>query len=404
MDTSSKTSPSRTEPEIFNLVKNALASRDRDDLDDAAATVADALKAAPGNFEALMAGASIFMRRGDIEGAITCYRKLAELAPDAPRLAFEIVRLLVLMGDIKQGSEELEKALGKWPSDPSLRGFALMSGFKSQEELLPMPAGGDDRARAAQLREQQFLHIQATAPRDHELLRTLVTDNKFRDVIVAEAPNAKTCVLVFTGLNDVVSMPLPIFDRYMAAYNVTAIYLKDFQRLTYLKGIVSLGKDFDTTIVALRELCYCFKVSRLCTLGFSAGGSAAVRYGVVLGARSIVSICGTSYNKKNDTLKLSGSYRMVKERASARLSSDDLDLKEFLSKKSHVSKIEWLYPELEPRDAAHANYLSEVKGVTLHPISGCDDHYLPRWLALRNDLRGALINYLDLELPNLASR
>src|SRR5207253_2205915 len=95
---------------------------------------------------------------------------------------------------------------------------------------------------------------------------TLVVDPE-SDVLVANVPGAETAVLVFTGSNDGVAMPLPIFDGYMATLNVTTIYLKDFRRLRFLMGVQSLSQDYQGTLAALRDITSRAGVKRLCTVG-----------------------------------------------------------------------------------------------------------------------------------------
>jgi hypothetical protein len=69
--------------------------------------------------------------------------------------------------------------------------------------------------------ERQLRRLVGFLPKGDELRRTLVVDDKRSDVIVAPALGADTVVMVFTALNDVVSMSLPIFDRYLAALGVS---------------------------------------------------------------------------------------------------------------------------------------------------------------------------------------
>ena len=73
-------------------------------------------------------------------------------------------------------------------------------------------------------------------------------------LITASCPaGADAAVLLFTGTSDELWMPLLLFDQYLATHRITAVYLKDFHRLRYLRGIVSLGDDVATTAAALRD-------------------------------------------------------------------------------------------------------------------------------------------------------
>jgi tetratricopeptide (TPR) repeat protein len=384
-------------PAVQDFVTLAAACRNLEDLDGAAEAAARALERNPAQIDAAIVAAWVAVRRGHAETAISCYRRLAEMAPDNPRWPFETIRLLILSGSVTMGSSELAAALARWPNDPSLRAFALICGFRSPEEIVPVtPTGGGFDIGA--LREQQLRRVVDRAPKNSELRRPIVVDDKASDVIVARAANVDTAVLVFTALTDVVSMPLPIFDRYLAALGITAIYLKDFQRLFYLRGIASLGQRYDGTIRALREICRRLGLQRLFTLGTSAGGFAAVRYGVELGADRMLSFCGETHGAVGGTAKLEPGVALIKRRLAACVPQEELDLREFLLSRRYSGKIEWFYSAGAARDTDQALHLSGIGGLTLQGVTGCDDHELLRWLALHDDLSAILARAFALSL------
>ncbi len=191
-------------------------------------------------------------------------------------------------------------------------------------------------------------------------------------------------------------MPLPLFDRYLAASGVTAVYLKDFRRPSYLRGIASLGEDYAAPLRALRGLRERLPAKRWCAIGYSAGGSAAIRYGVDIGADRVVSIAGQTHRARGAVAKLERGSRIVSGRLEASFSGEELDLRGFLTARRYSSRIEVVYAESAPRDRVHAEHLLGVSGVNLHPVAGCDDHELLRWLALHDDLRAMLAGLLAL--------
>jgi tetratricopeptide (TPR) repeat protein len=371
----------------------AVACRNLDDLGGAAAAAARALEQDPGNIAASAAAAWAALGQGDQEAAVSHYRRLAGLAPDTPNWAFLVVRMLVIIGRVGEAVRELDAALRRWPNDPTLRAFALTCGFRSPEELGPFVG---DPLNVAALRERELRELRERAPSASSLRRPVIADDKTRDVIAAGPPGAEAVVLVFTALNDVMSMPLPVFDRYLASFGVTVVYLKDFQRLLYLRGIGSLGKDYPETIAALRELCGRLRARRLCTFGYSAGGYAAVRYGVELGADRIASFAGETHMVRDAVARLEQGYNVIKKRLQARISDEEMDLRHFLAARRCSGRIELVYPEDSPRDRAHAMHLSVVAGVSLHPVAGCGDHNLLSWLALHADLRAMIGRLLGL--------
>jgi tetratricopeptide (TPR) repeat protein len=382
-------------PTAQDLLMLAAACRNLDDPDGAARAAARAREIDPRSIEAATLLAWAAAQQGDLETAISRYRDLAELMPDNPRWALETIRLMVFSGQVQAASERLDAALTHWPNDPSLRAFALICGFRTPQQLAP-PAEAKETADIGALRERELRRVLEKSPKDAELVRPVMVDDKGSDVSLAEAPGAETAIFVFTALNDVMSMPLPLFDRYLAAFGVTAIYLKDFRRLSYLRGIASMGEGSAATLGALRSLCDRLAVKRWCTIGYSAGGSAAIRYGVEIGADRIVSFAGETHRARDPVAKLERGFRLLRGRMEAGVSDDEIDLRRFLIERRYASRIEVVYAEALTRDRVHAEHLSGVAGVNLHPVAGCDDHELLRWLALNDNLRGMLARLLAL--------
>jgi len=410
-------------PSALDFVVLARACRNLNDVDGAANAAAQALQRDPARNEAIAIAAWVAMRQGDPETAIEYYRRLVRLAPDNPRFYFQVIYLLILSGKVREAGDELTTALGRWPGDPALRVLALKNGFLSVDQLAPMSELGDKGAHVDLLGEQRLRTLAQMAPRDSELRRPVMSDDKSRDVIIADAPNSDTTVLVFTALTDVVSMPLSIFDRYLAALGVTAIYLKDFNRLDYLRGINSLGDSYAATIEALRGLCRRLAARRLCTLGCSAGGFGAIRYGVELDVDRILTFSGETQNKtpvddrvssfagetRNKTrrlrslktadssfLTLDPGTGMVKQRLRTCVPAAELDLRDFLLSRRYSSKIELVYAEKLKPDEIYAQHLSGLEGVTIHPVANCDSHELLQWIALNGDLCTMLDRLLGL--------
>ena len=214
-----------------------------------------------------MMRALIAFERGDGELAILRFRELASRAPHNPRWVFELVILHQMLGEVDTAAHELDAALERMPADPLLWGIAVGSDFRTLQEAtkagLPLVGYG------------LYAALQDRSPADDQLRRPLVSNQKLRDFMAAPPMAGDTLVVVFTGTNDTAGMPLSIFDRYLASLGCNAVYLKDFRRLLFLRGLKSLG-DRDTTLQAIRALQRQLGCGRLCTIGMSAGAFAAI--------------------------------------------------------------------------------------------------------------------------------
>jgi hypothetical protein len=268
----------------------------------------------------------------------------------------------------------------------------LLTGFRSVREI-PEGSGAAESDIDAQ-REEQIRRLARVAPSDGELRRPLMVEDKAREVIVAQSEKSLTCVLVFTALNDSLSIPLTIFDRYLAALDVSAIYLKDFSRSFYLRGIASLGATCDETVAKLRKLCEETGARRLICVGASSGGFAAIRFGVALGAERVLGFAAQTHSPDRDIAKMEQGIALIRRGLAARLTETELDLAPFLASRRASTQIELFYPQDAPRESEQANHLAGIDRVTLHPVAGCAEHELLRWMGLRQDLTALLAGYL----------
>jgi hypothetical protein len=186
-------------------------------------------------------------------------------------------------------------------------------------------------------------------------------------------------------------MPLPIFDRYLATLDITAVYLKDFKRLRYLRGIQSLSEDFQGTLAALRDLLNRLGVKRLCTIGNCDGGFAAIRYGVELCAYRIIAFSAPTYSPHDSLTKIEQARNFMRNRLAANVPPDMIDLRPFLEARRHDAEIELFYEEEDTRDRIQALHLSGLPGIRLHPQPGQSNHHLLRRLTVSTeDFRGML--------------
>lgn len=189
---------------------------------------------------------------------------------------------------------------------------------------------------------------------------------------MAEGQASEAIALVFTGLADQAMFPLPIFDRYLATLNLTAVYLRDHNRLLYNNGISSLASDFAGTVKSLHSLVSDLGTRRLITIGTSAGGYAAIRYGLALDAECIVGFSAPT-NLTADFLADDGRGRAVARRLQT-LPADALDALPLIQARERPTPIHLVYGEDMREDRRHALHLEGASGVNLHPLPGVDIH------------------------------
>jgi tetratricopeptide (TPR) repeat protein len=336
------------------------------DADAADRAAALALEADPGLSAAMVVRAWVATSRGDGDAALACYRRLVEMNPGVVRWSLKVVQLLNWFGHVDEAVAEIEALHRRYPDDPIVRTFLRTYGPAAELATAP---------------DAEFAALRAKAPPEAERRRAVLRTDAQDDVQVGAVPGAADGVLLFAGSNDALSMPLPLFDLFLAALPVTAIYLKDFNRLRFMRGIRSLAGDYAGTLTVLRGMLEDFGIRRLSVIGNCDGGFAAIRYGVELGARRILTFGAPTHSPDDGAAQLEMGRMFMRNRLTREVTAEMTDLRPFLISQARPTPIQLFYYGDDPRDGLHAAHLADVPGVSLHAWPGVDDHALLRRIA-----------------------
>jgi tetratricopeptide (TPR) repeat protein len=351
--------------------------------DDADHAAICALEIAPALADAVLVRALVATARGDGEAALRHYRRLAELTPRSSRWALKVVQLLNWLGHVPEAVAEVER-LGKlWPRDPMVRVYQRNYG-PAAGLALPEATPDDDPAEtdAPYVNEAELRCLAAQAPDPARHRRPIVVVDPGLEMQVCPVAGAETVLLVFTGSNDTVAMPLPLFDSFLAAWNVSVVYLKDFRRLRFLNGIASIGGDYLATLDALRAVCDGLGVRRLCTFGNCDGGFGAIRYGVELGAARVVAFGSPTHTPPETPARLEQARNFMRRRLATLVPDEMTDLRPIVATQPGRTCIDLFYDADDARDTLHAQHLGGLPGVTLTPRPGQGRRDLLRRMAL----------------------
>ena len=211
--------------------------------------------------------------------------------------------------------------------------------------------------------------------------RLFVTESG--DMLGERVEGSRSMLMVFGGLRDLVGAALPRFDKVLRARRINTLYLSDPRRLMLLSGLPTFG-DHAESLAGLRGLMQRWGVEELFCLGVSAGGYAAIAYGVDLGARRILTLAAPT--------TLVGPVRQVDHRASimvdrivARVPGRELDLRKVLESAADPPEIINYYAEDSPEDVAHAENIRGLPTVRLETLGGRIGHAVPHHLEASGD-------------------
>lgn len=304
----------------------------------------------------------------------------------------------------------LRRARDTWPDDPGVIALCREAGIAAAPGGAPpappatrheTPEAQLANARRVVLEKNQaappeLLHRLVKAienqisPRD--LQRPLVEVDPERDVLISPRAPGDRLAVVFTGLMDRTALPLETLDAYLSAAGITAVYLRDFNRLLFCNGVQSMGGDFSSGVAGLRRVIDRIGgIGHVTTIGNSAGGTGALNFGLALPADRVLcfstpTTIGQPFlddiNDRRGRLVLARLNKLVPQHL--------LDPRARLEAQSDPVRVDLVYGQNHPLDRPHAERLRGLPGVRLYGLGGSDRH------ASLTDviLRGAFLDML----------
>ncbi|MBN2816381.1 MAG: tetratricopeptide repeat protein [Campylobacterales bacterium] len=189
-------------------------------------------------------------------------------------------------------------------------------------------------------------------------------------------------LIVFGGMASGISMPSREFFKSLSHKNINILFVKDFKQCWYQKGLSGKTHDINSSIAYLQS--FIPETSKeLITLGASAGGYAAIRFGVGLEANRIMAFSPQTLIDEETASVFA--KNCVGE---LQFGSDDLDLNKVLSKIGKRYNIEVYYGVLNSRDTKNVNH---IKTYVEEFAYDTDEHLLAAFLKKQ----GILKNILD---------
>jgi acyl carrier protein len=196
-------------------------------------------------------------------------------------------------------------------------------------------------------------------------------DNPAKDVQIVARDGAETVLLLFCGAADNLGLPLSVVHSWAGRLNASLIYLRDFQRCYYLRGVQSLGRTRGATLAELRRLVASLGGRRIAGYGSSSGVFGALRYCLDLEAEAVLCAGGVA----NLSPEFAGSRREQKAiQLRAEMPDVVLDLRLSYAGASRPPRVHMFFGQDNRDDRVQAEHMARLPCVTLQAIENFDEH------------------------------
>ncbi len=358
------------------------------------------LEESPLNIEALLGMAETAKARGDTARATALLKRAAAAAPLDLRPKQELRYLKSEQGSYDWRAE-VEDALAcvraaDAPPGMQLEAAKILVEYGLTEAAQPALSRLEARFPAArqlllavrQIDRMGLAQPLAAGPVDPDSPENQL--DSMHGFVEMPVPDSDTLLIVFAGTNNRLWMTFSLLHKILRKTGVNIVYCRDLQRVWYARGIVGLGNDFESTVQGFESLVSRYGAKRLLMLGNCVGCLGALRFGLALGAQSV--LCLGPKLRPAETMKFD-------QRARMRSVLEDLPSGH---KNFHVQYLEALsrpnvtliFGEQCAGDAADAHFMADVPGVTLTAIPDSSDPDSVKDLLVRGLLEPVLKSFM----------
>ncbi len=209
--------------------------------------------------------------------------------------------------------------------------------------------------------------------------------------------DSRTLLVAFGGMRGRIGMPPFEFLSLTGTIPVKRLFVRDLRQAWYHRGMPGYGSTLLDVAESLKELLARHEVERLVVAGNSSGGYAALVFGTLLGAETVLCFAPQTILDL-DVLAAMDDHRwdepLIELTAARELDSRWVDLRSALPVARHANtRYNVYFDESLSADRLHAERLGQIEGLRLYRFAG-GGHYLIRRLrdagALERLLRSAL--------------
>lgn len=345
----------------------------------------------------MMERAKEYHRFNWLEEADKLYRKILVAKPDHAEAMGQLGDIALRVNKPEVASVFFENALKADPASERYR-EALASarkeaeararaGVRSETPEIFAQTGIDcvfDR-RINSVENKLFLLIDKVNSLHEALIASRVFDQHATEEAVAGMmpvervdKKAARTLIAFGGMAQGLSMPPKEFFKTLVHEDINIVFVKDFRQCWYQKGLLGLTTGLEDTTAYLRRILP-ETTEKLITLGASAGGYAAIRFGLPLNADRIIAFSPQTLIDE-ETARVFAKNRMKE----LPFGHDDLDLKKVFERYAPKGEIEVHYGSRNNRDRIA---VGRLEGLVQAIAYDTDAHMLAAHLKATGELK-----------------
>lgn len=201
-------------------------------------------------------------------------------------------------------------------------------------------------------------------------------------VVTDFGAESRAMLVAFGGIAGGISMPVFEFFRIASPLPTKKIFVRDLSQGWYQRGVRGLGASVDEVAASLGDLIARQRVERVVAVGASAGGFAALLFGVLLEVAEVHAFSPQTFldrenrGRHGDTRWGGQIERLHRDLGPA---GPAFDLRPVLRAGTPSTRCHVHFGGDDALDAAHARHLAGLANVELHEQAG-GGHLTVRWL------------------------
>jgi len=364
----------------------------------------------------------------DLDSAIEYQLMCAEIPEETRECMLEAARYRLTLADARGAREALEAAFAAGEPRDNHRlslahvayllrdragGLALLDaelaaqGSSATLDNLraKLEQLGPERAREAPIRLRSPATAELKAWADQANVQTGKPDasatrliTEAGDILIERVPGSRAMLIAFGGLSTMFGGTAEDMGFLVGSGRANAIFVSDPQRLFMLGGFASIG-EYWTTIGWLKDLKQAWSIEHIYCLGLSGGGYPALRYGLDLGARRILTFAApteiTPTITETDKRATALAHRVLSRRPHMCINLRD----EIAKYGAAAPEIINYYGSDMPEDSYHGRNIEGLPTVSSRPVAGLDSHGVIAWLKQTGVFRDVLSEFLRETMP-----